>query len=145
MHLKLNLWRNSSESNYLLKSENIKRIIQIIANVLFFSDNFWWKIISIAITFDWFFSSSYFCYSLSTDYNELAIITISQRGRPQIVSNGYCYARLYGCLDGSTTWMCTSSFQNKRCKSKIRSKVINGFTMVKILTGRHDCKPKLAK
>lgn len=69
----------------------------------------------------------------------MAEVTFTDRGFPRIFCNGHPYGFKRNLVAGQQSWICTMTKYGKRCKAAIRTKKINGFTMMKIMAGNHTC------
>lgn len=79
-----------------------------------------------------------------SEFTIYANVTASSRGFPRIIHDGYAF----GLLNASkisqqkiTLWKCTGSEPGtrKRCGASIRTKLINGLTMMSERNYTHNC------
>lgn len=79
------------------------------------------------------------------DYQTFACITKSDRGYPKLLYNGFTYG-IKNKLAATTVWQCTRNAKtieggekNKRCSSKINTKIIKGYEMLSVRNPFHNC------
>lgn len=84
---------------------------------------------------------------LFLDYPIRANISQSNRGFPRLFHKGRCYGVKNKSRNSKLLqWRCTQSIKDpvnadfgKQCKGTVRTKVINGYTMMRIDNPDHHC------
>lgn len=75
--------------------------------------------------------------SFITGYEVFANITRSNRGFPMVAYNGHRYGRKSGNI-----WVCTRSDKyKKRCTATVCTRIVDGYTMLRIRNPIHICEP----
>lgn len=74
-------------------------------------------------------------------FDIVAEVITSKRGYPRIFYNGHDYG--FKTIRGEVTiWLCTASFNKRRCTGSVETKVINNTLMMKVKNRKHFCEAK---
>lgn len=84
-------------------------------------------------------------FIIFTDYTTYANINIDEKGFRRLLCNGYRYGQYYKySVTDDVCWKCTTNVldpitgKRRPCSARIRTKMFNGFEMVKNPNTKHD-------
>lgn len=79
-----------------------------------------------------------------SEYTIFANITKSARGFPRLIYDDHTYGLQYGSYieKEKNTWTCTGSelLSRKRCLASVKTKIFDGFAMLRVHNTNHICK-----
>lgn len=65
-----------------------------------------------------------------------------KHGHRQLISNGFKFSEYYQSAKGEITWRCIKmpycDGRRRNCGARLRTKVINGYEMIKNINVKHD-------
>lgn len=72
---------------------------------------------------------------LLPEYSTFAKIDVGSRGRLRIRCGGYTYGQL---ANNRFVWRCTANKNRKRCSARIRTRIIEGYEMIRTTKCSHN-------
>lgn len=76
----------------------------------------------------------FFCFNI--DYRDVAVFTISIKGKPKLQHNGYSYTRSDSRSNGITVWRCERT-RRHGCKGRSQTRIFGRTEMV-LVTAEHN-------
>lgn len=80
--------------------------------------------------------------SLKIEFTMYAYIHESgKHGHRQLICNGFKFSEYYASANGEIIWRCNKMFhcdgRRRNCGARLRTKVINGYEMIKNMNVKH--------
>lgn len=83
-------------------------------------------------------------FTFFADYATFAEVSVDDKGFRRLLCNGYRFGQYYKYSKSDVCWKCTTNVHDpitgkrRACSARIRTKLLNGYEMIKNANIEHD-------